>query len=73
MELGDQHLKIKRASIGIHQAAGLESGVNAIGMLAGTTSSVADVEHGRVIQLLNMVTPEELMDNEEYQGMFIPD
>ena len=35
-------------------------------MLAGTTS--ADVEQGRVLCLLNMVTAEELLDNDEYEG-----
>ncbi|KAI9784159.1 MAG: hypothetical protein M1839_002664 [Geoglossum umbratile] len=64
MELGDKHLKIQRASIGIKQAPGLEMGVNAMSMLAGTTSQ--DLEEGRVLQLLNMVTPEELIDNDEY-------
>ena len=42
--------------------------VNAMSMLAGTTS--ADLEEGRVLQLLNMVTAEELIDNEDYEGRF---
>ncbi|MGI4795355.1 MAG: hypothetical protein ACRYG8_15030, partial [Janthinobacterium lividum] len=54
MELGDQNLKVQRASIGSTQAAGLEMGVNAMSMLAGTTST--DLDQGRVLQLLNMVT-----------------
>jgi splicing factor U2AF subunit len=41
-------------------------GVNAMSMLAGTTSQGLD--EGRVLQLLNMVTPEELIDNEDYEG-----
>ncbi|KAL8902797.1 MAG: hypothetical protein Q9207_004370 [Kuettlingeria erythrocarpa] len=65
MELGDKHLKVQRASIGVTQAAGLEMGVNAMSMLAGTTST--DLDEGRVLQLLNMVTAEELIDNEDYQ------
>ncbi|MCJ1391696.1 hypothetical protein MMC18_004561 [Xylographa bjoerkii] len=65
MELGDKHLKVQRASIGVTQASGLEMGVNAMSMLAGTTSN--DLEEGRVLQLLNMVTPEELIDNEDYE------
>ena len=67
MELGDSHLKVTRASIGVTQAAGLEMGVNAMSMLAGTTSN--DLDEGRVLQLLNMVTPEELIDNEDYEGI----
>ncbi|KZF25863.1 hypothetical protein L228DRAFT_225488 [Xylona heveae TC161] len=65
MELGDKHLKVQRASIGVQQATGLEMGVNAMSMLAGTTSH--DLEESRVIQLLNMVTPDELIDNEDYE------
>lgn len=67
MELGDKHLKVQRASIGTTQTAGLEMGVNAMSMLAGTTTDGLD--DGRVLQLLNMVTAEELIDNEDYEGM----
>ena len=70
MELGDRQLKVQRASIGVAQAPGLEMSVNAMSMLAGTTST--DLEEGRVLQLLNMVTPEELIDNEDYQGNCLP-
>lgn len=66
MELGEVKLKVVRASIGFTQASGLEMGVNAMSMFAGTQSN--DLEGGRVIQLLNMVTPEELIDNEDYEG-----
>lgn len=66
MELGDRHLKVRKASIGITQVAGVEMGVNAMSMLAGTTSTESEVT--RVLQLLNMVTPEELMDNDDYEG-----
>ncbi|KAL2825314.1 hypothetical protein BDW59DRAFT_146403 [Aspergillus cavernicola] len=65
MELGDRHLKVVRASIGTTQAAGLDMGVNAMSMFAKTTSQ--DLESTRVLQLLNMVTPEELMDIEDYE------
>ena len=67
MELGDRQLKVQKASVGITQVAGIEMGVNAMSMLAGTTST--DAEESRVLQLLNMVTAEELMDNDEYEGM----
>ncbi len=69
MELGDKHLRVQRASIGHTQVSGIEMGVNAMSMLAGTTSQ--GLEEGRVLQLLNMVTPEELIDNEDYEGKFI--
>lgn len=70
MELGDRNLKVQRASIGAKQAVGIEMGVNAMAMMAGTKSG--DLEESRVLQLLNMVTAEELMDNDEYQGTFQP-
>lgn len=66
MELGGKNLKVVRASIGTVQAAGLDMGVNAMSMFAKTTSQ--DLEVGRVLQLLNMVTAEELIDDEDYEG-----
>lgn len=63
-------LKVQRAAIGVKQVVGVEMGVNAMTMMAGTTSS--DLETTRVLQLLNMVTPEELMDQEEYEGELDP-
>lgn len=68
MMLGDHCLRVQKASIGITQVAG-EMGVNAMSMLAGTTAIDGDVS--RVLQLLNMITPEELMDNDDYEGKLI--
>lgn len=67
MMLGDRALKVQKASYGIQQVAG-ELSVNAMSMLAGTTSLDGDVS--RVVQLLNMVTADELMDNDDYEGLF---
>lgn len=66
MDLGDKKLKVQKASVGVTQVAGVEMGVAAMSMLAGTTST--DSEETRVLQLLNMVTPEELMDPDDYEG-----
>ena len=66
MEIADNTLRVRRASIGMKQAAGVEMGVNAMAMMAGTTS--VDLEASRVLQLLNMVTADELLDPEEYDG-----
>lgn len=66
MELGDAALKVKRASIGIQQVSG-EMSVNAMSLMAGTQAK-ADAEAGRVLCLMNMITPEELMDTEESEG-----
>lgn len=65
MEIAEQNLKVRKACVGIQQASGLEMGVNAMSMLAGTSSG--DAEQGRVLMLLNMVTAEELMDPQEYE------
>jgi splicing factor U2AF subunit len=69
MVIGEKNLRVQKASIGITQVSGVEMGVNAMSMLAGTTAS-GDAEMSRVVQLLNMVTPEELMDNDDYEGEF---
>ncbi|KIW73804.1 hypothetical protein PV04_01894 [Phialophora macrospora] len=65
MDLAGNAIKVTHASIGFTQAAGLEMGVNAMSMFAGTTSD--NMEDGRVLQLLNMVTAEELIDNDDYE------
>lgn len=66
MDIGENKLKTNLASIGFKQASGMEMGVNAMSMFAGTQST--DLEEGRVVQLLNMITAEELIDNDEYEG-----
>lgn len=68
MELSDKKLKVVRASIGVSQASGFDMSVNAMSMFAKTTSD--DLEKGRVLQLLNMVTPEELANSDEYEGAY---
>lgn len=67
IELGDGNLVAARAAVGVQQVSG-EMSVNAMSMLAGAQS--ADVEQGRVLCLLNMVTAEELYDNDEYEGQY---
>lgn len=67
MELGDGILQAQRASIGIQQVSG-EMSVNAMSLMAGTTNNTEDV--GRVLCLMNMITPEELMDADEADGEF---
>lgn len=67
MELGDGQLKAAKASIGLQQVNS-EMSVAAMSMLAGTTDE--KLEQGRVLCLLNMVTAEELMDSDEYEGKY---
>ncbi|KAJ4342784.1 hypothetical protein N0V95_006878 [Ascochyta clinopodiicola] len=63
--LGDGHLKVSRATVGLQQTTGLDGGVGAISMLAGAEAT-KDQEHSRVICLMNMVTSDELINDEEY-------
>jgi len=65
MELGEQSLKIIRACVGTNQLQA-EMSVGAMSMLAGNQDG--DLEQSRVLCLLNMVTAEELLDNDEYEG-----
>jgi splicing factor U2AF subunit len=70
MDLGSMPLKISRACIGTQQVGG-EMSVNAMSMMAGTKAN--EFSNGRVLCLMNMITPAELMDAEEADGMlFIP-
>lgn len=70
MDVGGKKLKVTKASIGPTQVANFDVGITAISGLASQTAN--DVEGSRVLQLLNMVTAEELLDNDDYEGMHIP-
>ena len=69
MDVGGKKLKVTKASIGPTQVANFDVGVAAISGLASQTGNEA--EQSRVLQLLNMVTAEELLDNDEYEGMLL--
>jgi splicing factor U2AF subunit len=66
MEIGGKKLRVVKACIGPTQMANFDVGIAAISGLASQTNNAA--EQSRVLQLLNMVTPEELLDNDEYEG-----
>ncbi|EFX03052.1 splicing factor u2af large subunit [Grosmannia clavigera kw1407] len=68
MDLGDRKLRVQKASIGITQVTSVEMGVNAMSLLAGTISQEAS-DVSRVVQLLNMVTAEELVNNDDYEDI----
>lgn len=70
MDVGGKKLKVTKASIGPTQVANFDVGVAAISGLASQTGNEA--EQSRVLQLLNMVTAEELMDGDEYEGILRP-
>ncbi|OTA02383.1 splicing factor U2AF 65 kDa subunit [Trichoderma parareesei] len=65
MDVAGKKLKVTKASIGPTQVANFDVGITAISGLASQTSN--DIERSSVIQLLNMVTPEELLDNDDYE------
>ncbi|KAF4970284.1 hypothetical protein FZEAL_10069 [Fusarium zealandicum] len=67
MDVGGKKLKVTKASIGPTQVANFDVGITAISGLASQTAN--DVEGSRVLQLLNMVTPEELLDNDDYEDV----
>jgi len=48
------------------QTAGLDGGVGAISMLA--SSATENLESSRVICLMNMVTSDELINDDDYDG-----
>lgn len=71
MELGDRKLVVQRASVGAKH--GLLPSDYATGQIPNIQdylpiSSAKEEEATRVLQLMNMVTPEELEDDEEYKG-----
>ncbi|KTW29264.1 hypothetical protein T552_01219 [Pneumocystis carinii B80] len=66
MELGDKTLVVKRASIGSRQKSISTSGggISSITMLAEEEGHFRPT---RILQMFNMVTPEELQDDDEYE------
>lgn len=79
MELGDRYLVVQRASVGQGQKSNAGGGRGpsgdiasdvarlAPGIMAG--SSEAEGNPTRVLQMLNMVTPEELVDDQDYEDI----
>ncbi|KAL6868556.1 hypothetical protein J3F83DRAFT_737566 [Trichoderma novae-zelandiae] len=65
MDVAGKKLKVTKASIGPTQVANFDVGITAISGLASQKSN--DIERSTVIQLLNMVTPEELLDSDDYE------
>lgn len=80
MELGDRQLVVQRASVGAGRQGTAGTGANAgpVGLpglppaLSNVASSFAGAggeagEPTKAMQMLNMVTPQELLDDEEYE------
>lgn len=70
MELGDKKLIVQRASVGAkHIPPDYMSGPILPANYVPVTSAKEE-DATRVLQLMNMVSPEELEDDEEYQGKY---
>jgi len=65
MDVAGHALRVRRASSGLTQVPGVENGVNAMTMFAAT-SSADDSAETRVLLLLNMVSPDDLLNDEDY-------
>ncbi|KAI8874755.1 hypothetical protein K501DRAFT_234669 [Backusella circina FSU 941] len=72
MQLGDRNLVVQRASVGAKQGL-MPSEYNPV-PTEGTeflpVQGAGESDATRVVQLMNMVTPEELEDDEEYQDIW---
>ena len=72
MTLGDHQLVVQRASVGAKagQPGFPDLPYEQFSVIPWLIMPSCDVSEGeaRVLLMLNMVTPEELMDNDEYEG-----
>lgn len=67
MQLGDRKLVVQRASQGAKHPVGIPSEMPTVFPFI-PVGGVKPEEATRVLALMNMVTPEELENDEEYQG-----
>ncbi|CAG8500106.1 4705_t:CDS:10 [Funneliformis mosseae] len=67
MELGDRKLVVQRASVGSAKNAGVTT-VLPTSVLIPTGNG--EMQPTTVLQLLNMVTPDELVEDDEYEDIF---
>ena len=68
MELGDKKLVVQRASLGANKI-GPGAGMPLI-LPQTLLTGEGEVIPSNVLLLLNMVTPEELVNQDDYDGMF---
>ena len=66
MQLGDKKLIVQRASVGAKnaQAAPVQLQIPGLNLNQGSGPAT------EVLVLMNMVTPEDLEDEDEYEGMY---
>ena len=76
MQLGDKKLVVQRASVGAKNPV-IDQAMSGMGIapaplpinIPGLNVQVANQQTTEVLCLMNMVTPEELEDDEEYESM----
>jgi len=73
MQLNDDHvLSVGYACVGINQTAtAIGHTGGAMGMITSLAGDKGDVARSRVLLLLNMVTGDDLMDADEYDGILL--
>lgn len=67
MQLGDKKLVVQRASVGAKGANSLQAPVHV--QVPGLNVTSGPGEATEVLCLMNMITPDELEDEEEYEGL----
>lgn len=65
MELGDRKLVVQRASVGSAKNTTVATTLPPSLLIPAGNG---EMQPTRVLQLLNMVTPEELVEDEEFEG-----
>ncbi|KAF7728261.1 hypothetical protein EC973_006435 [Apophysomyces ossiformis] len=70
MELGDRKLVVQRASVGAKHSMATEMAMGPVIDFVPIMAGVKEEEATRVLTLMNMVTPEELENDEEYQDIW---
>jgi len=71
MELGDRYLVVQRASIGATKdgMSGMPFDIDDVPKPIMPVSAIAPLGEARILLMLNMVTPDDLVDNTEYEEL----
>ncbi|KAG0176452.1 hypothetical protein DFQ28_002675 [Apophysomyces sp. BC1034] len=70
MELGERKLVVQRASVGAKHSMATEMAMGPVIDFVPIMAGVKEDEATRVLTLMNMVTPEELENDDEYQDIW---
>ena len=71
MELGDRYLVVQRASIGATKdgMSSMPFDIDEVPKPIMPVSAIAPLGEARILLMLNMVTPDDLVDNTEYEEL----